>query len=35
MIAQGILLILFGIWLVVNTVAGGLPRRVLSWAGNK
>lgn len=28
--AQGVLLIIAGIWLLTQTVAGGLPARVLS-----
>lgn len=28
----GVLLILVGIWLLLQTVAGDLPGRLLSWA---
>lgn len=29
--ASGILLVLIGVWLLLQTIAGGLPSRVLSW----
>lgn len=31
MIASGILLIAFGVWLLFQTLVGGLPARILSW----
>jgi hypothetical protein len=30
MIAQGFLLIVIGVWLLLQTLAGGLPKRLLS-----
>lgn len=31
MIASGILLLVFGVWLLLQTLVGGLPRRIVSW----
>lgn len=33
MIASGFFLILAGVWLLMQTMVGGLPARILSWAG--
>lgn len=33
MIASGLLLILAGLWLLMQTMVGGLPARILSWSG--
>ena len=33
MIASGILLTLVGVWLLLQTLVGGLPKRLLSFAG--
>ncbi len=30
-LAQGALLVLLGVWLLLQTLVGGLPQRVLSW----
>lgn len=35
MTAPAILLVIVGVWLVLQTVVGDLPRRLLSWAGAK
>lgn len=32
MIASGVLLILVGVWLLFQTVVGGLPGKLKSWA---
>ena len=32
MIASGILLLLLGVWLLLQTLVGNLPNRILSWA---
>jgi hypothetical protein len=31
--AGGILLVILGVWLLLQTLIGGLPSRLLSWAG--
>ncbi len=33
MIASGVLLIVAGLWLLLQTMVGDLPGRLLSWAG--
>jgi hypothetical protein len=30
-IASGLLLVALGVWLLLQTLAGGLPARILSW----
>lgn len=32
MIASGIILVVLGIWLLLQTLVGGLPGRIRSWA---
>jgi hypothetical protein len=32
MIASGLLMVVFGVWLLLQTLAGGLPQRIVSWA---
>ena len=32
MIASGVLLVLVGVWLLLQTLVGNLPGRILSWA---
>lgn len=32
MIASGVVLVLIGAWLLFQTLVGGLPARILSWA---
>lgn len=32
MIAQGLVLIIVGLWLLMQATVGGLPERILSWA---
>jgi hypothetical protein len=31
--AGAVLLLLAGVWLLLQTLAGDLPRRVMSWGG--
>jgi ABC-type nickel/cobalt efflux system permease component RcnA len=31
-IASGLLLVLLGLWLMFQTLAGNLPQRIVSWA---
>lgn len=31
MIASGLLLVVGGLWLLFQTLAGGLPQRIVSW----
>lgn len=31
MIASGVLLTLFGVWLLLQTLVGGLPGRIMTW----
>lgn len=31
--AAGVLLILAGLWVILQTLAGDLPRRIVSWSG--
>jgi hypothetical protein len=33
MIASGLVLLVLGIWLLLQTLVGGLPARIVSWAG--
>lgn len=32
MIASGVLLTVLGVWLLLQTLVGGLPERIRSWA---
>jgi hypothetical protein len=32
MIASGVLLVVLGVWLLLQTLVGGLPGRIQSWA---
>ncbi len=32
-IASGVLMIIVGVWIVLQTLVGDLPGRILSWAG--
>lgn len=32
MIASGVLLVLLGLWLLLQTLVGGLPGRIVSWS---
>jgi hypothetical protein len=32
MIASGILLVVLGVWLLLQTLVGGLPSRIMSFA---
>ena len=34
-IASGALLLIFGVWLLLNTVVGGLPAKLIALAGLK
>jgi hypothetical protein len=31
-IASGLLLVVFGVWLLLQTMVGNLPGRIVSWA---
>lgn len=31
MVASSLLLVILGVWLVLQSIAGNLPRRILSW----
>jgi hypothetical protein len=31
-IASGVLLVILGVWLLLQTLVGGLPGRIMSWA---
>jgi hypothetical protein len=32
MIASGVLLVAAGVWLLLQTLVGNLPQRIVSWA---
>lgn len=34
MVASGVLLVVIGLWLLMQTLVGDLPRRILSWSGS-
>jgi len=33
-IASGVLLVIIGLWVLMQTLVGDLPRRILSWSGS-